>query len=281
MRLEVYAFIASLIVASIVVVRVVYIATPGVEPMARRGAEEETGFANVSVEGFRIVGDVVYLPYPRRVSNMAVEEAMLLRRSIREYTDDPVKVEDLSMILWAAYGISETRWGLKTTPSAGATYPLEIYVVIGERGVAAGGRYLKPGVYKYDPFTHSMRLVAEGDFRKELARAALGQEWVEEAPVNIVICAVFERTTRVYGERGRVRYVPMEVGHAGQNIYLMATALGYGTVAVGAFYDDDVARVIRARPNEVPMYIMPVGVPESPYRVTFDDIRGFIESRRG
>jgi len=263
MRLEVYAFIASLIVASIAVARVVYIATPGVESMTR------------------IVGDVVYLPYPRRVSNMTVEEAMLLRRSIREYTDDPVKIEDLSMILWAAYGISETRWGLKTTPSAGATYPLEIYIVIGERGVAAGDGYLKPGVYKYDPFTHSMRLVAEGDFRKELARAALGQEWVEEAPVNIVICAVFERTTRVYGERGRVRYVPMEVGHAGQNIYLMATALGYGTVAVGAFYDDEVARVIRARQNEVPMYIMPVGVPQRPYRATFDDIRSFIESRRG
>lgn len=260
--LRLYAYIVFLMITVVAVIRVAYLIQPGVEVVV--GNEEV----------------IIYLPYPGKVSNMTVEEVMLIRRSVREYTGDPVKLNDLSMILWAAYGISETEWGLKTTPSAGATYPLEIYVVVGERGVIAGGEYLRSGVYKYDPYTHSIKLVVKGDFRGDLARAALGQEWVEEASVNIVICAVFERTTRVYGERGRVRYVPMEVGHAGQNVYLMATALGYGTVAVGAFYDEEVAKVVRAKPNEVPLYIMPIGVPKEPYKITFDEIRRFIESRR-
>jgi SagB-type dehydrogenase family enzyme len=151
------------------------------------------------------------------------------------------------MLLWAAYGVNDVRWGFKTTPSAGATYPLEIYVVIGERGVALNEtHYLEAGVYKYDPYTHSLKPVKLGDVRKELQEAALGQECVGKAPVSIVIAAVFERTTRIYGERGRLRYVPMEVGHAGQNIYLMVTALELGTVVVGAFYDDQVSSVIVA-----------------------------------
>jgi SagB-type dehydrogenase family enzyme len=229
-----------------------------------------------------IVDGVVYLPLPRKLTNVSVDEALLWRRSIREYAEEPITVIQLSMVLWATYGVNEVRWGFRTTPSAGATYPLEVYVVVGERGVAINStHFLAAGVYKYDSFTHSLRVVKLGDVRKELQEAALGQEWVGKAPVNIVIAAVFERTTRIYGERGRVRYVPMEVGHAGQNIYLMAAALGLGTVAVGAFYDDWVARVIGLQPNEEPLYIMPVGVPQKPYRASFEDINKFIESRRG
>jgi SagB-type dehydrogenase family enzyme len=235
----------------------------------------------VTSVGVSIIDNTIYLPLPRRVTNVSIEEALLWRRSIREYTNNPLTVLQLSMILWAAYGVNEVRWGFKTAPSAGATYPLEIYVVIGEKGVAINEtHYLEAGVYKYDPITHSLTLVKRGDFRKELQEAALGQEWVGSAPVNIVIAAVFERTTRVYGERGRVRYVPMEAGHAGQNVYLMATALGLGTVAVGAFYDDWVSRVVGLQPDEVPLYIMPVGVPKEPYRISFEDVARFIEGRR-
>lgn len=231
--------------------------------------------------GFEVREDIVYLPFPTKITNMSVEEAILLRRSIRDYTDDPIKLEHLALILWSGYGITEPRWGLRASPSAGATYPLEIYVVIGERGVLINETfYLKPGVYKYDVHKHALVFIKEGDFRKELANAALGQEWVKKAPVNLVVCAVFERTTRIYGERGRIRYVPMEVGHLGQNIYLISTALGYGTVVVGAFYDDAVQKIIGTQRDEVPMYIIPIGVPRERYIVSFEDIWAYIERMR-
>jgi Nitroreductase len=135
-------------------------------------------------------------------------------------------------------------------------------------------------VYKYDPRRHSLILIKEGDYREELSEAALGQTWVKEAPVSLVVFAVFERTTRIYGERGFTRYVPMEVGHLGQNVYLTATALGYGTVVVGAFYDDNVRTVIGASSVEVPMYIIPLGVPWERYSTTFEEIWQYIESHR-
>ncbi|MCS7128425.1 MAG: SagB/ThcOx family dehydrogenase [Sulfolobales archaeon] len=230
--------------------------------------------------GVRVEAEEVLLPLPKKVTLISVEEAMLYRRSIRDYLTTPVAIEKLSMILWAAQGVSETKWGLRTAPSAGATYPLEVYIVVGASGVALEeGVYLEAGVYKYDVHRHSIKLVAEGDRRAELAKAALGQEWVENAPVVIVICAVYERTTARYGERG-YRYVYIEVGHAAQNIYLMATALGLGTVAVGAFYDDEVARVVGVEQRERPLYIMPIGVPQQPYVTSFEEIGSYYSARR-
>ncbi|MEM2341022.1 MAG: SagB/ThcOx family dehydrogenase [Candidatus Bathyarchaeia archaeon] len=227
-----------------------------------------------------LLDDRILLPLPRKVSELTVEEVILLRRSIREYTSEPVNLSDLAMILWAAYGITEPKWGFRASPSAGATYPLEIYVVIGERGVKYPEDFVGEGVYKYEPHSHTLLLVKRGDNRRELMDAALGQNWVGEAPLNIVICAVFERTAQVYGERGRVRYVPMEAGHAGQNIYLMATALKYGAVVVGAFNDDQVAKTIGSKPEEKPLYIIPIGVPRSPPKTSFEDIWEYIKSRR-
>lgn len=223
----------------------------------------------------------ILLPLPQKVSKLTVEESILLRRSIRDYKDDPINIVDLAMILWAAYGITEPTRGFRASPSAGATYPLEIYVVAGERGVLIEDGFLKAGVYKYEPNSHTLLLIGEGDRRTNLREAALGQEWVGEAPISLVICAVFERTTAVYGERGKTRYVPMEAGHAGQNIYLIATALGYGVVVVGAFHDDSVSRVINAKPEEKPLYIVPIGVPKIPSYLSFEDIWEYIESRRG
>ncbi len=233
-------------------------------------------------EGMTIVNrTVVLLPYPKiRTNVISIEQALAYRRSIREYTSEPITLEQLSQLLWAAYGINEVRYGFKTCPSAGATYPLVIYVVVGEKTVLINRTaYLRAGIYKYDPYTHSLILVKEGDYRKELAKAALGQKWVEEAAIDIVIMAIYERTTRVYGERG-IRYVHMEVGHAGQNIYLEATALGLGTVVVGAFYDDWVQKIVGASPNEKPLYIIPVGVPVKPYRITEEEIAKYIEEQR-
>jgi SagB-type dehydrogenase family enzyme len=232
--------------------------------------------------GVEVVGGELLLPLPRKVSFITVEEAILLRKSVREWRDSPITIEQLSMILWASQGVVEEvdGWLRRAAPSAGATYPLEIYVVVGEGGVSVGdGGYVEAGVYKYDYRRHSLRLVKSGDFRSDLWQATLRQDWVREAPVSLVICAVYERTTWRYGERG-VRYVHIEVGHVGQNVYLMSTALGLGTVAIGAFHDDEVARVVSARRDERPLYVFPVGVPLRPHKADFRELQDLYSGLR-
>lgn len=234
-------------------------------------------------DAVKVTGEELLLPLPAKVSGITVEEAILLRKSIREWSSSPITIEQLSMILWAAQGVVEEidGWLRRAAPSAGATYPLEVYVVIGERGVLLdNGDYLEAGVYSYNYAKHSLKLIKRGDFRNELWSASLGQEWVRRAPLSVVICAVYERTTQRYGERG-VRYVHLEAGHVGQNIYLMSTALGLGTVAIGAFYDDEVARVIGAEPNEHPLYIFPIGVPLEPHRMSFEKLHEIYARLRG
>lgn len=221
----------------------------------------------------------ICLPFPRLDGEISLEKALRRRRSIREYEDAPITLRELSQILWASYGVTETRWSLKTTPSAGGTYPLDIYFVANPRGVITEeGSYLIPGSYIYEFETHCARLVREGELRDRLYRAALEQDWVRDAPLNIVIVGVFERTTKRYGNRG-VRYVWLEAGHASQNIYLQATALGLGTVAVGAFYDEDVIEIIGAEKGS-PLYIMPIGRPVRKYDITEESLRKYYEGNR-
>jgi len=230
------------------------------------------------VEGMR--EEVVLLPHLQRLSMLSLEEALLLRRSTRSFTGEPVKLRQLAMILWAANGITD-RLERRTVPSAGATYPLNLYAVVGEGGVVKeNGDRLPAGIYLYDALKHSLLLKIPGDLRSELQKAALKQIWVGQAPVSLVITAVYSKVAEIYGERGRTRYVPMEAGHAGQNIYLMATALGLGTVAIGAFDDEDVSRVLSLRPEETPLYIMPVGVPRRSESVSFAELNSFFESKR-
>ncbi|WP_456372187.1 SagB/ThcOx family dehydrogenase [Methanocaldococcus sp.] len=182
-----------------------------------------------------------------------LEDVLLKRRSIREYSSTPLTLKELSHLLFAAYGITDSR-GFKTVPSAGATYPLEIYVnakdVLG----------LEEGVYKYIPEKHSIIRILDDEVGYKLALASLKQMFIAVAPIVIIIAADFERTTRVYGDRG-FRYVHMEVGHVAQNIYLMATSLGLGTVSVGAFYDNEIKNILGI--DEYPLLLMPVGVPLS------------------
>ena len=199
------------------------------------------------------IGPTIRLPDPLRGGGPSLEEALLRRRSVREYSDEPLRLLELSQLLWAAQGITDPR-GLRTAPSAGGTYPLEIYVAVG----AVEG--LSAGVYKYRPAGHSLAKVREGDARAELAGAALGQRWVKEAAIDIIIAADYGRTTARYGDRG-IRYVHMEAGHAAQNILLQAAALGLGAVPVGAFDDDGVGRALGSPPNERPLYIIPIGRP--------------------
>ncbi len=198
------------------------------------------------------VEGTIQLPAPRLEGEVSVEEAIASRRSIRSYANSPLTLQELSQLLWAAQGITDPARGFRSAPSAGATYPLTVFAAVSEGGVLG----LEPGIYEYLPEHHALRLVRRGDFSQELAEAALGQAWVREAPVCLVIAADYSRTTRVYGERG-VRYVHMEAGHVGENIYLQATAMDLGMVAVGAFHDGDVAEILRVELS--PLYIFPVG----------------------
>ncbi len=191
----------------------------------------------------------ISLPQPDLTGPVSVEEAMAKRRSVRSYDKRPLKQKEIAHLLWAAQGVTAS-WGGRTAPSAGALYPLEVYIAVN------GVEGLPAGVYSYEPKGHRLRQIRSGDVRDALSQAALGQRCVRDAPAIIVISAVYERTTRKYGPRGR-RYVYMEVGYASQNVYLQCEALGLGTVAVGAFDDDKVKRILGEDPE--PLLLMPVG----------------------
>lgn len=198
----------------------------------------------------------IYLPPPSKKGSISLEEAIARRRSVRDFTPEPISRSELSQILWAAQGISDTQGRYRTAPSAGATYPLEVFVVCGKDSIEE----IDEGVYQYNINSHSLTLHYKGDARFDLSRAALDEEGIHEAPVDIVICADYERTRTRYGHRAE-RYVHMETGHAGQNIYLQATALGLATFAIGAFHDEQVSEVLRLEKQYEPLYIMPVGRP--------------------
>jgi SagB-type dehydrogenase family enzyme len=167
------------------------------------------------------------------------------------YGEQAHALTELSQLLWAAQGVTH-RNGLRTAPSVGALYPLEVYVAIGE---VEG---LQDGVYRYEPASHSLLQLVPGDFRGQLSRAALDQEAVTDGALVSVITAVYERTTWKYGARGE-RYVHMEVGSAAQNVYLQAVSLDLGTVFIGAFDDGEVRKILALADEEQPLCLLPVG----------------------
>jgi len=207
---------------------------------------------------------IIKLPSPQLKGKISLEETILRRRSVRRYRREPLDLPQLSQILWSAQGITGTR-GFRAAPSAGATYPLEIFVVVGKQGVIAreakpAPEELQAGIYHYEAASHSLSLHKPADLRPDLARATLNQEFIIDAPVDIVICALYHRTSYRYGRRGE-RYVHMEVGHAAENIHLQAVALGLATVEIGAFHDEEVRTILWVDEQIKPLYIMPVGKP--------------------
>jgi SagB-type dehydrogenase family enzyme len=192
----------------------------------------------------------ITLPPPESKGQLSVEEAIQRRRSVREFGRGSLALADISQLLWSAQGVTH-RDGLRTAPSAGALYPLELYLV------AADIEELSAGIYHYRPKKHELLQLASGDVRKKLASAAHGQIWVRRAPALIVITSVYERIMGKYGKRGH-RYAHIEVGHVAQNVYLQATALDLGTVIVGAFDDSEVQSVLGLPPDHEPLGIMPV-----------------------
>ena len=189
----------------------------------------------------------VTLPAPTLQGRMSLEETLAQRGSVRQYADRPLSQAELGQLLWAAQGITSSG-GLRTAPSAGARYPLELYVVLPE------------GVYHYQPQGHRLDLHLAGDQRAALHAVTLRQDAVLQAPAILVVAAVYGRTAERYGAERTPRYVHMEVGHAAQNVLLQAVALGLGAVPVGAFYDRDVQQTLALPAEQEPLYLIPVGM---------------------
>lgn len=198
------------------------------------------------------IGEHLQLPPVRLDSPVSLESAMQSRRSVREYADAPLSLDEVSQLLWAAQGITHEN-GYRTAPSAGGLHPLEIYLLAG----AVNG--LKAGIYKYLPSGHQLLGVSNQDQRDDLYLAALKQDPIRQAPIVIVFAAVYQRTQVKYGDRAP-RYVHMEVGSAAQNVYLQATALDLGTVFIGAFSDDRVNAILGLAEDEQALCLMPVGI---------------------
>lgn len=193
----------------------------------------------------------ISLPEIVIADDSSISAILQQRRSVRAYQDASLSLAELGQLLWAAQGITHPQ-GFRTVPSAGALYPLELYVAVGR---VEG---LTEGIYHYNPRKHQLKMITHGDQRKAIARAAVGQSWIADAAVVVAFTAVYARTARKYGRRSK-RYVHIEVGHAAQNLYLQAEELGLGTVDVGAFDDNDVARLLRIPPDTEPVLLMPVG----------------------
>jgi SagB-type dehydrogenase family enzyme len=231
--------------------------------LGARGIAQEPGQKGAQ-QGLE--AEVVPLPAPRHESGTSVEKAINLRRSIRAYADAPLSIPEISQLLWAAQGFTQERkepprmwnpkyeWqgGYRTAPSAGALYPMEIYLLAGNvEGLAKG-------VYKYVPKNHSLKKIAGVDKRAELSAAALKQPSIEKAAAVVVMAGVYERASFKYGERAE-RYVHIEVGSIAENVYLQGVSLGIGTVVIGAFADKDVKNVLQLPEDESPLAIMPLG----------------------
>ena len=196
--------------------------------------------------------DKISLPQPEIKGCLSLEEAIHDRISRRSFKDQGLSLAQAGQLLWSAGGLGAVGAAgvSRAAPSAGATYPLELYLAAGKvEGLA-------PGLYHYVHRAHALAMLQWGDLRAKLARACLGQEMVAQAPLSIVLVAHYERTTRRYGERG-YRYVYMEAGYVSQNIYLQAEALQLGTVAVGAFDDAAVKEILAV--EGAPLLLMPVG----------------------
>lgn len=201
-----------------------------------------------------ILEDKILLPTVSINSELSLESAIYQRRSIRNFVDSSLTLDQISQLLWSAQGITD-KHGYRTVPSAGALYPLEIYLIAG----SVEG--LIPGLYKYLPAENALLRIKSEDLREEISSASYTQDFINTAPVSIVITCIYLKTTSKYGTRG-IRYVHMEAGHSSQNIYLQSVSLGLGSVAIGAFNDQSIKNILSLPEDESPLYIMPIGYPK-------------------
>jgi SagB-type dehydrogenase family enzyme len=200
-------------------------------------------------------GAIIDLPKPRYFGDHSIEEVLLKRRSVRSYKDEPLQLQDVSQLLWAAQGITGTE-GERTAPSAGALYPLSIYLG------AANINGLPAAIYRYDPTNHTLIQIAEGDTRKKLCAAALMQGAVRHCAAILIFAADYRHVVMKYFDKAK-GYVHMEVGHAAQNVFLQAVSLGIGTVTMGAFLNGPVKKILHLPKHEEALYLMPLGKVEN------------------
>lgn len=189
------------------------------------------------------------LPAPDLAGKMSVEQTLMLRRSCREFADKQLTLKQIGQLCWAGQGITDKATGFRTAPSAGALFPIELYIITAQ------------SVNHYRPQNHSLEQHLTGNLRKALYEAGLAQESIAQAPVCFVITAVVERTARKYGKRAE-QYCMQETGHVAQNILLQATAMKLAGVTIGGFHDDKVADVLKLPKNHRVLYLLPIGHPK-------------------
>ncbi len=205
-------------------------------------------------KGIRAKEEVVNLPDHDRTGSVTLERALSERRSVRDFQDTPIDIETVSQLCWATQGISEESRQLRTAPSAGGQYGLDTYIAVGN----VNG--LDAGLYRYAPGGHELVLQEHGDIRLSIAEAALGQQWIADAPVVFLIVGVPERLAYPYRDRAE-RYTLLEAGHAAQNLALQAVARALATTVVGAFSDSELRELLGVPERHVPLYVIPVGSP--------------------
>jgi len=194
------------------------------------------------------------LPPPDLDGSMSLEKSLLSRRTVRSFLARSIELKQFSQLCWAGQGVTDERSRKRSAPSGGALYPLDVYAVVGDAGVEGLGA----GTYHYEPPNHELFFRTAGDLRSQLAGASHGQMWMAQAPVHLVLTAEYRRICSKYGERG-IRYAIMEAGHAGQNIFLQAEAIGLGAGIVGAFHDQEVMSIMGLPAEHEPLLIIPVG----------------------
>ncbi len=177
-----------------------------------------------------------------------LEDILKKRRSVREFTGEPLTDDEILKLLFAMQGITDVS-GKRTAPSAGALYPLEVYVAT------------ENGFSHYNPNEDAVETINEKDMRPIIHKAGLRQESILSAPAVFLITAIPERTSVKYGDRAE-RYVWIEAGHAAQNLLLQATKMGFGGVPIGAFDDNALHRNLSLPENQTTLYILPVGHPD-------------------
>lgn len=204
----------------------------------------------------RVVLGTYNLPQAEVTSGMSVDQAIQNRRSVRNFSATSLTLQDVSQLLWAAQGITDSERNYRSAPSAGHVFPMEVYLVAGDNGVQGLGA----GIYRYNPYNNTLEKIVEGDQTYTLSQAAHGQTWVDEAPISLVITGNYQKMKDKYPDENlSTRFVDIEAGHIGENIYLEAVSRGLGAVAIGSFYDDQMINLFKLPSNETPIYIYPVG----------------------
>ena len=203
--------------------------------------------------------DETALPRPSLDGSVSVEKALATRTTARSYSSAPLTLAQVAQVLWAGNGNIPTdavsAATKKVIPSTRKTYPIELYLVCGEGTVEK----LPAGVYHYDADRHALKRLVDGDQRKPMSAACKGQSWIAQAPVSVIVGAVFKRAEATSGPERGINFGVMEVGNANQNILLQARALGFETNTVGGIRDAELSKALKLPEDVRPIVLVTVG----------------------